>query len=135
MSKITLERLQEIKNEVDSAKLDRMNSDTPDNSWCAWVSEVVPELIAAVVEAQVEVKKLNNALDSSMEGYGVQERRVNRKVKRITELNKELKAVQAELVEVSATFLEEQTECRRQLAEAKQIKDDDLAELIIRYMP
>ena len=49
------ERLQEIKDKVDEAKLEVGSREYPSLSWLGWVVAYVPELIAAVEQAQAEL--------------------------------------------------------------------------------
>lgn len=98
------ERLQEIKSYV-------RESEYPEEK-DIW--EIANELIIALEAAQAEAKRLDNALDTSMSGYNVQEKKANRKEKRITELNKDNRDLRKQLVEAQA-------ECKRlqnQLEEA-----------------
>ena len=59
---MTEERMQEIKDKVDEAKLEVGSREYPSLSWLGWVVAYVPELIAAVEQTQAELKDVWNKI-------------------------------------------------------------------------
>ena len=74
-----------------------------------------------LTEADAKNERLDNAIDSSMRGYKVQERRANRKENRITELNKDIADLRKQLAEAEA----EVVMLRKALADAEELLIDE----------
>ena len=73
---------------------------------------------------QIEFMKIDNALDNSMSGYNILLSKTNRQQKRITDKNKEIDKLRADMIAINDSYDELSNECAVIVAERDNLRTE-----------